>query len=155
ADVVAQLRNRSVEQLELPLLEECAKTWVLAREQAGRGEFALALQTIERVCRLMPGRMAALGQFITGLEQKHQNFASLLVQLHEATDQRDWREVVRLAEQVLALAPQHPEARRARALAWRAIQPATIAEPAAVGARSGDRAPTGVRPPDQRFLLWI
>src|SRR5262249_47027345 len=80
-------------------------------------------------------------------------FSSLLVQLHEAAEQRQWRDVVRLAEQVVALAPQHLEARKARAQAWRAIDPQTI--------------PTTPRPVEQcelepadrikggRFLLWI
>jgi hypothetical protein len=150
-EVLLQLRNRSVQQPDMQLLDEAAKTWVQAKDQAGRGEFAQALHTAERLRRLLPGRIAALDQFVTGLEQRHQAFASLLVQLHEATDQRDWREVVRLSEQVLAMAPQHFEARKARALAWRAIQPETIASLPHRAESSHHRR----EEPDQRFLLWI
>src|SRR5262249_34277144 len=82
-EVILQLRNRSVAQPELQLLEEAAKTWGMARDQAARGEFAQALHTVERLRRLLPGRLDALEQFISGLEQKHQAFSALLLQLHE------------------------------------------------------------------------
>ena len=150
ADAITQLHHRSVSQPELQVLDEAAKNWVLAREQAGRGEFSQALQTMSRVRRLLPGKIEALEQTITTLEHGHQSFATLLVQLHEATQQRDWREVVRLSEQVLALAPQHFEARKARALAWRAIEPQTIAS---VPRREGSSE--AKEEANQRFLLWI
>ena len=59
ADAITQLRDRSVSQPELQVLDEAAKNWVLAREQAGRGEFSQALQTMSRVRRLLPGRIEA------------------------------------------------------------------------------------------------
>jgi hypothetical protein len=151
--MVNQLRHRSVQQAELPLLEEAAKGWTTAKEQAGRGEFAQAIQSAGRVRKLLPGRTGALEQFVAHLEQQHQTFSALLVQLHEAAERRDWREVVRLSEQVLAIAPQHLEARKARARAWRVLEPQTVAS-----------APHRVEPveeaaaraaPEQRFLLWI
>src|SRR5436305_1161177 len=43
AEGVTQLRNRSVESSELQTLEEAAKGWTLAKEQAGCGEFAQAV----------------------------------------------------------------------------------------------------------------
>ncbi len=152
-EVISQLRNRSAQHSDLHLLEEVAKGWVLAKEQAGRGEFAPALHTMERVRRLHPGRIDALEQFIIVLEQRHQAFASLLVQLHDAAEQREWREVVRLSEQVLALAPQHFEARKARARAWRAIEPETVA----TSPRRQDSGELESSSPaaGERFLLWI
>ena len=39
-ELITQLRNRSVAGADLQALEEAAKSWVLAREQAARGEFA-------------------------------------------------------------------------------------------------------------------
>src|SRR5438105_15843073 len=151
AEAITQLHHRSVSQPELQVLDEAAKNWVLAREQAGRGEFSQALQTMSRVRRLLPGTIEALEQTITTLEHGHQSFATLLVQLHEATQQRDWREVVRLSEQVLALAPQHFEARKTRALAWRAIEPQTIASVP----RSDDQPAARQDQREQRFLLWV
>ena len=132
------------------MLEEAAKSWTLAKEQAGRGEFAQALQSAARVRRQLPGRADALEQFIATLEQQHQTFSALLVQLHEAAEHREWREVIRLSEQALAIGPQHLEARKARARAWQVLEPQTVAKPP----QAVEEAPP--RPaPDQRFLLWI
>lgn len=152
-ELIGQLRHRSVQQPEVSLLEEAAKGWTLAREQAGRGEFAQALQSVSRVRKLLPGRVDALEQFIAGLEHQHQAFSALLVQLHEAAERREWREVVRLSEQVLAIAPQHLEARKARARAWRVLEPQTVTS----APRSVVPAEEAVAPParGQRFLLWI
>src|SRR5207244_2027335 len=148
-DLITQLRNRSVAGPELQALEEAARSWALAREQGARGEFAQALQTMSRVRKLL-GQADAVEQFIANLEQRHQSFSSLLVQLHEAANQRDWREVVRLSEQVLSMAPQHFEARKARALAWRTIEPQTIAS---LPRHEDKQAPQ--EQPDKRFLLWV
>src|SRR5260370_9475638 len=41
-EIITQLRDRSVRQAELELLEEAAEKWVVAREPAGRGEFGLS-----------------------------------------------------------------------------------------------------------------
>src|SRR5262245_45000892 len=60
---LAQRRDRQVRLPELQNLEEGAKGWNLAREQAGRGEFAPAVQTLERVQRLLAGLRGPLEQF--------------------------------------------------------------------------------------------
>jgi tetratricopeptide (TPR) repeat protein len=152
-EVIAELRNRSAQQPELPSLEEAAKSWVQANEQAGRGEFAQAIQSADRVRRLLPQRLDALEKAIAQLEHRHQTFTDMLVQLHDAAERREWREVVRLAEQVLALAPQHMEARKARARAWRVIEPQTVA----ALPRRDDSANGKPAAPERekRFLLWI
>jgi hypothetical protein len=151
-EIITQLYNRSVEQADLHRLEDAAKAWVLAKEQASRGEFAQGLQAMERVRRQFPQRLQAVEEFNRVLEQRHQSFAALLVQLHEAAEQRDWRNVVRVSEQVLAMAPQHMEARKARAQAWRAIDPETVAR----GPRR-DAKPMveQAQPTGERLLLWI
>jgi len=150
AEIITQLRDRSVRQPELELLEEAAKNWGVAREQAGRGEFAQALQTVERVRRLLPGPMSRLEEFRRDLEERQSTFSALLGQLHEAAEQGRWRAVVDLSEQVLAAAPQHLEARKARARAWKAIEPVTVAFPPA---QANAAVPAQEVP--QRFLLWI
>jgi FHA domain len=153
AEVLSQLRHRSAEDAKLALLEDAAKSWAQAREQANRGDFASAIATVGRVRRLVANRIDALEQFIKGLEQKHQAFTVLLVQLHQAVDQKDWREVVRLAEQVLAMAPQHSEARKARGHAWRAIEPETQTN---AGPDEAAAPPeSGIQPDKQQFFLWI
>jgi hypothetical protein len=145
-EVLAPLQNGSARQADVQLLEEAAKGWSLARELAGRGEYGLAIETIERVRLLVPGPPPALERFRSEAKERRARFEALLVQLHEALDKSNWREVVPVAEHVLALAPQHGEARKARARAWKAIEPA----PAAITPRGADEPA-----PSRRFLLWI
>ena len=53
AEVVGRLRERSVRQPELLLLDEAARGWLLARDHAGRGDFPRALELAERVRTLL------------------------------------------------------------------------------------------------------
>jgi tetratricopeptide (TPR) repeat protein len=158
SDAIGRLRERSVRQPELALLDEAAKGWLQARDQAARGELARALELVERVRRLLPDPVVSLDQFRAEMERQRDRLAELLKQLHEATEACRWRDVLDLADQVLAIAPQHPEARRLRGLAWKSVEPATIAMPGpASGVASAPRESSeGPRPePAQRFLLWI
>jgi hypothetical protein len=150
-EAAAQLRDRAVHQPELELLEEAARGWEKARELAGRGEFAQAQQALVRVRRLMPRPLAALEKAAGELEEQGRRFTALVGQLHQAAQSKDWQEVLALAEQVLAAAPNHAEARKARTQAWKAVEPVTVvvprpprpAEPLVAGESAG------------RFLLWI
>jgi len=153
SEALGRLRERSVRQPELALLDEAAKAWLQARDQAARGELARALELAERVRRLLPDTVEPLDRFRSDMEGQRERFAELLKQLHEATEACRWRDVLDLAEQVLAIAPQHPEARRARGLAWKSVEPPTIAMPgpAPVAQPSETQRPE----PPQRFLLWI
>src|SRR5262249_48676796 len=111
-----------------------------------------ALQSVEHVRRLLAvNPVSALDRLREELEQRQQSFAGLLVQLHEAVDQARWRDVVELSEKVLAAAPQHEEARKARTRAWKAIEPVTVVLPAPLPPPVSPSAPA----PSQRFLLWI
>jgi hypothetical protein len=151
-EAVAQLRDRAVRQAELDRLEELAKGWERVREQAGRGEFPQALQALDRLRRLPPGPPAALERYRGELEHEGEAFAALIVKLHQAAQRKAWHEVMQLAEQTLALAPNHAEARKARAQAWKAIEPTTVvvARPAHAPER-----PAAADDPSKRFLLWI
>jgi hypothetical protein len=153
SEAAGRLRERSVRQPELLLLDEAAKGWLAAREQAGRGEFAQAFDTLERVRRLLPGQADSLERFRADLEGRRDSFADLVGRLHEATEAGRWREVLELAEKVLAAAPQHQEARKARALAWKAVEPAvTVVTRPPVAPAPGETQAEG---PPQRFLLWV
>src|SRR5262249_13188749 len=55
-----------------------------------------------------------------------------------------------LAEQVLAVAPNHAEARRARARAWQAVEPVTLPLGAPAAAPKEEQVEAS-----PRFLLWI
>jgi tetratricopeptide (TPR) repeat protein len=150
AEALSQLRDRGVQLAEVKLLEEAARGWLSARDQADRGEFPQAVQSAERVARLLPNRPVTLERFQKELEDRRKDFADLLIKLHEAAQEEHWREVIQTAEHVLALAPQHAEARKVRSRAWKTIEPPTVAH---VPAKDSSRAETP--PPAPRFLIWI
>ena len=62
--------------------------------------------------------------------------------------------MLQLAERVLAVAPQHGEARKARARAWKSQEPETIAEARGGHSLDSTAKDENVGPP-KRFLLWI
>ena len=152
-EAIAKLRERRVRSSELQVLEEATRDWLQARELAERGEFALALEAVDRTRRRLPERPCILEQFLADLERHRDGFPHLLVRLHEAADAGRWREVVELAEQVLAMAPHHAEARKARSRAWKAIEPVTVAMASPSDAPNGEVLACDGLP--TRFLLWI
>jgi len=153
ADGLAQLANRGVQQAEFQLLQEVAKGWTAAQELAGRGEFAQAVQAAERAVRLLPEPPAALRRLPRDLEERGKTFSGLLVELHEAADHKRWRDVLPLAERVLALAPQHLEARKVRGRAWKSIEPATLTAPPRVEQSAVlEGLPAE---PARRYMLWV
>ena len=84
-------------------------------------------QLLERAGRALPSPMAQFDLFRRELEDRQAALAPLLVQLHGAAEETRWRDVVELAERVLAVAPQHAEAKKLRGRAWKAIEPVTVA----------------------------
>jgi hypothetical protein len=143
-----RLRHRGVAVAELGVLEEGLRGWLHTRELAGQGELGLALETAERTSRLLGGN-ARFKAFQDDLGRQHQALPGLLVRLHEAAQHERWREVIEVSEQVLVMAPAHAEARGLRTRAWRALQPATVAQaPAEITETTAGGAPS-------RFWLWI
>jgi hypothetical protein len=149
------LYGRSVRHGEFEILETVAKDWVQARDLGERGEFNMATLIVERTLRQLP-ELKALERFQQELALRKQTFPARLAELHEAVAKKEWRKVIDVADQVLAAAPQHVQARKARGQAWKAIEPSTI------GFRPG--APEGVAKVVEvplkgdridRFLLWI
>jgi hypothetical protein len=147
-----RLRGRDVHLPELQALDEATRAWLFAREVGDRGEFGPALDALDRAGRLLGGPSPALAASRDELERRREPFAPLLGRLHEAADAGRWREAVELAEQVLAVAPQHREARKVRSRAWKAVEPVTVAvRPEGAEAES----PRGPEEQTPRFLLWI
>jgi hypothetical protein len=121
AETAALLRERLVRQPELQTLEEVARDWLEAQKLADRGEFAAALQMVERL-RHNGREISSLERFSQELQRRQTACSANLVQLQEAVAAGHWREVIARADQVLATAPQHVEARHLRARAWQAIR---------------------------------
>src|SRR5262245_13393889 len=125
-EVASHLRERGVRQPELDSLTEAARHWVRAMELADRGEFAQSRLAGEQAQRGLPGAAASWQQFHQSLNEREQSFAQVAQTLLEAAQAAQWREVIALCERVLSLAPEHAEARKLRAQAWRAIEPETV-----------------------------
>lgn len=149
-ETVVKLRQRQVATSELGVLEEGVRGWLRAREMANRGDFGLAVEVIRQAGRLL-GVNSRLEAYHAELLRHQQSFPDLLARLHEAALHERWREVVELAEQVLAVAPQQAEARALRSKAWRALEPTTRV--LAPSADDEDAVPPDALPP--RFFLWI
>ncbi len=150
-ECLARLGERAAVHAEYRPLEDAVKDWLLTMELADRGEFALAMQMFARVRRNVPDG-AGVGRFQSDLDERQAKFAAALPPLHEAVDQRRWRDVLPLAEAVLAVAPQHAEARQAKSRAWNSQAPETVAVGPRAEADTELDEPAG---PPKRFLLWI
>jgi len=154
SQTIGQLRDNLVRHPELQLLEETTRSWLLAIEFAEHGDFSQALETVDRMQRQMLGPTAPLEQMRQGIVERQRDFAERLGRLHDATDAGRWREVVELSEGILAVAPSHTEARKARARAWQAVEPITVAvrpreEPAPAP------SPHRIEEAPERFFLWV
>jgi len=155
-EVLLGLRQRGVRSPELPLLEEATRGWLEAADLAARGDFALAQEKAERVSRLFHGALQSLEDFRIALDKRWQTFLEVLARLHEAAQEERWSDLAVLAEQMLVVAPLHPEARRTRARGWQVVEPVTLAvgAPARLVEEEEADGPPGDGLPD-RFLLWI
>jgi hypothetical protein len=152
AETAALLRERLVHQPDLQTLEEVARDWLEAQKLADKGDFAAALQSVERMRRKGPP-LSSLDTFAEELVRRRAVCSEKLVELQEAVADGRWREVIVRADQVLATAPQHAEARRLRARAWQSIDPSTVGERKATAPKS--ETPAAAVEAGSRFLLWI
>jgi hypothetical protein len=150
-ETVSRLVERNARHPEYQRVEDAVKDWVLTLDLADRGEFAAAEQLFARVRRTVTAGPGT-GRFERELRERQERFAAVLPQLHEAVDQRRWRDVLPLTEQVLAAAPQHGEAKKARARAWKSQEPETIV---VAGGPADSTAHDEPAAPPKRFLLWI
>lgn len=162
------LRAQGVNTSEVAALEDVGRVWQEAREQAAKGEMALATAAAERAVRLCRGANLeanlavpeALDGFVRQVNEHREALLGLVGRLHEAVAAARWRDILDLTDRVLALAPEHAEARRARAMAWKAVEPKTVVLAQAGGAgraatralAEAQQAPTG---PSLRLLLWV
>ncbi len=152
-EAVALMGQHNVPAAEFQALEDAVKDFILARDLADRGEFAVAVQMFARVRRAVAAG-AGLERFQRDLDDRQAKFQAALPDLHDAVDQRRWRDVLALADRVLAIAPQHGEARKARGRAWKSQEPETIAQPRGSSSIDSTLPDEPVGPP-KRFLLWI
>ncbi len=132
---IARFKERPAQSQELGPLEEACQDWILATEIAERGDFPLARSTTERIRRRLGNRTAGLDRFEQDLVRREDRFRFAWNELQEAASAKNWREMLRMADEVLAVAPRHREAQQARSRAWQVVQPETVAirrEPSAI-----------------------
>jgi hypothetical protein len=104
-------------------VEQACQAWMAAQSLMAQGDLPLALARLGAVpC----SRFAALNQFRDQLAQVQDRFAALKLGLQEALENQQWREVIRLADELLMIAPQDRDVRRIRTLAWRELEPPTL-----------------------------
>jgi hypothetical protein len=149
------MRERGVQHAELKVLEEAARSWSLALDLCGRGEFGQAMSALDRIPKPALERFKLAAEMRKDLKARQREFEGLLSTLHHALEKVHWREVIQVADQVLAIAPEHAEARKVRARAWRAVEPPTLSlagmpRPArhVPEAEAADGLP-------RRMILWV
>ncbi|MGL4419131.1 MAG: FHA domain-containing protein [Gemmataceae bacterium] len=126
-EVETRLRERNTRHPELSQQAEAAQDWILALEMADRGDFLLAKTTAERLRPKLKPPTTGFDQLLLDLDTRHNRFREAVAQLSEAAEVRNWRLAARHAEEVIAVAPAHREARHAQMQAWEAVSPRTIA----------------------------
>jgi hypothetical protein len=147
-----QLRGREVRSPELLILEEGLQAWLRAVEWADQGEFTLALEALERTRKLLGVNQHLEAQALHWAEARAA-LPELLACLQQAASCERWAEVVERAEEVLALAPHHAEARALRARAWRCTEPSTHSLATSSDVSVADTLRHEA--PGPRFFLWI
>ncbi|WP_148598105.1 FHA domain-containing protein [Aquisphaera giovannonii] len=155
ADLDAAEPARALERLEelarhkiggpaLRRYREIAEAWQAATAEARRGEFGHAFEHLERAERLAGGagvtsaqNAAAAGR--RDLEARQKAAAPKVEALYQALADAKWPQILAAAEALLAVVPEHPAAKQARARAWQqiaAIGPSGAAQWPGRGARA-------------------
>jgi hypothetical protein len=154
-EAVSRLRDKAARTAELQVLDEAARDWLNARDLADKAEFTRAREALDRAARLLGEDCPALTNYRNDLDQKRLKFPALLVKLHEAANAKRWQDVLELADRVLGVAPEHPEARKIRMRAWQSLEPLTVvpAKPTVASAKEDETVSPDSLP--LRFVLWI
>ncbi|MBN9117931.1 MAG: hypothetical protein J0I06_01985 [Planctomycetes bacterium] len=124
-DQIAKCRDRGVRHPDLERLEGAAQDWVHAQELADRGEFLRALAELDRIAPKLPQPTTGLDRYRADVERRHTQFCEAVARLYDASEGKRWREAVAVAAEVLAIAPDHREAKAVRGKAWVVAAPET------------------------------
>lgn len=128
-DTAARLVDRNAGGAELDVLLSASQDWLLAADQADRGEFLLAADTLGRAKKSLDGPVVAgIEKFADQLCARHERFRDALGRVDDAVEANRWADAVSAADVALAAAPNHREARSLRAKAWAAVNPNSDSE---------------------------
>jgi hypothetical protein len=177
AAAAGRLRDHGAQTPDLDALEAVAQDWVTAAEQADRGEFLRAVAELDRLRPRLP-QPDGLDRYRAEVTARHARFREAVGRLYDAAEGRRWRAALEAADEVLAAAPEHREAKAVRSRAWLAVTnpdgrggpaeggPAeTVTGPYPTPAESAPGSGSGFpyTPPfpvaapalPKRFLLWV
>jgi hypothetical protein len=131
--VLARLKQRTAFHPDFEWHEAAAREWVLATELADRGDFSAALATLDRGrARVPPDLHFGFDTYAGELARRQEQCAAAAADLHDAASAARWPDVLRAADRVTAVAPDHRDARNLKARAWEVLQAAL---PSGVGDR--------------------
>lgn len=177
--VVGKLRDRGVRHPDLTPLESIAQDWGMASELADRGEFLRAVAELDKIRPKLPCPPTGFERTRNAVDERHARFRNAVGQLYDAAEARLWRDALAAADAVLAVAPEHREAKAIRGKAWLAASPETAdylaaaeanGEPAEAQFANTRRDSSRPAPPPlppltssylgnsalpKRFLLWV
>ncbi|MCZ2342315.1 MAG: FHA domain-containing protein, partial [Bacteroidales bacterium] len=123
---IARLRERGVQSPEFDVLESASQEWLLASDQADRGDFELAMTSLRHARKRLDSILAdGVARFLAELESRRERFQESLARLNAAAEEKRWRDAISWADAVTNVAPDHREARALRARAWEALHTAT------------------------------
>ena len=159
---ISRLKDRSAKSPEIAPLEEAAQDWVLAGEIAERGDFSLARSALQRIRPRLGPHTSGLDRFEQDIIRREDRFRFSWNELQQASAEKKWRDTLRHADEVLAVAPQHKEAQQARNRAWQVVQPDTASyrvKEAVIPEAETSGTPISSEGVDEalpkRFYLWI
>ena len=139
-DRVDRMARQKISGPSLRRSRELAEIWRVAVDEARRGEFARALDGLNRAERVASdSTRPALADARQAVEARRGAASPAIDRLYAAIADRQWAETLNAAEAVIEIIPDHPAARQARARAWRqiaAIAPQSATLPALSGGRT-------------------
>jgi len=154
---LGQLDRTRAEDTAIVKLREAAGHVAAAQRFARRGELTRAECEYSRAAALLP-HVAALADAARACSLKRAESRELADRLHAALAGEHWAEVLRHAERLIELCPDHLIARQARSRAWSAVGMHLMDE--STNTYTGP-SPTPPKPPAvawrpmDRFLLWV
>lgn len=123
--LVQGLRERRCSHPQLSKLEALASAWVTARDQADRGDFALARQTLDTAREKLGLLTLDMEAFAPTITERQERFAGAFAALATAVGEHRLQDAIAHADTALAAAPSHKAARQYRDDVWEKLKPIT------------------------------